>query len=182
MSLRNTAASYGSVAKFFHWLISILIIFMLIFGYFLDDVPKDYQPMSYNIHKLTGLAILALMVLRLIWALVNPKPVLPTETLPWERLTVRMVHFMLYLFVILMPLAGWIGSVADNRPPHLGAINFELPIPQDKALANAAFDVHGTVAIILIVLISLHLLAALYHHFIKRDDILVRMLPNSGQR
>lgn len=181
MSYRNTDTSYGSVAKFFHWLISALIIFMLIFGYFLDDVPKDYQPITYNIHKLTGLTILCLMVLRLGWALINPKPVL-LVALPWERLAERMVHFMLYLFAILMPLAGWVGSVAANRPPHLGRLQFELPISQNKALSNAAFDVHGTTAIILIVLISVHVLAALYHHFIKRDNILVRMLPGGGRR
>jgi len=182
MSLRNTTTAYGSVSKFFHWLISTLIILMLIFGYFLDDFPKDIQPITYNIHKLTGLTILALMVLRLLWALANPKPVLPTDTLPWQRTAERMTHFMFYVFVILMPLAGWIGSIAENRPPHLGGFNFELPIPRDKALAGAAFNMHGTVAIVLIVLISAHVLAALYHHFIRKDNILVRMLPGRSHR
>jgi cytochrome b561 len=182
MSLRNTATSYGSVAKFFHWLVSALIVLMLIFGYLLDDIPKDYQPAAYNLHKLTGLTILALMLLRLVWTLINPKPVLPADTMPWERLSERLVHFMFYFFAILMPLAGWVGAVAARKPPHLGNFNFELPIPQDKVLAHAAFDVHGIVAIVLIVLISIHVLAALYHHFIRKDNILMRMLPNRSLR
>lgn len=182
MSFRNTAISYGSVSKFFHWLIAALIIFMLVYGFFLDDFPKDIQPITFNIHKLTGLTILSLMVLRLLWALMNPKPVLPADVPSWQRSAERIFHFMLYFFAILMPLAGWIGSVAEARPPHLGEFKFELPIDKNKALADAAFDIHGTTAIILIVLISLHALAALYHHFIRKDDILVRMLPHGRRR
>ena len=150
---------------------------MLIAGYFLEDLPDDFQPTAYNLHKLTGLTILALMVLRLMWTLVNPKPELPAGTLAWQRWLQEGVHFALYVFVILMPLAGWVGSVAGGRPPHIGDFQFTLPIEPSKELAGTAFDVHGVVAIILIVLVSLHGLAALYHHFWKKDDILKRMLP-----
>jgi cytochrome b561 len=173
----NTSISYGCVAKCFHWVIAGLIIFMLFFGYFLGDFSKELQPVVYNIHKLTGLSILMLMLLRALWALTNQKPVLPVNTPSWQRSLEVIAQILLYLLVILMPLAGWVGSVAANRPPHLGGINFELPISPSKVLANAAFDVHGTVAIMLIVLISLHVLAAFYHHFIKKDNILIRMLP-----
>lgn len=179
MSLRNTIAAYGSVAKFFHWLIFLLLLFMIIFGYFLSSIPKDYQPMAYNIHKLTGITILTLMILRGMWALVNPKPTLPAGTLPWQHSVERAVHFLLYLVVITMPLAGWIGSVAAGRPPHLGNFEFNLPIKQNKIISETALNVHGLIAILIIVLVSVHILAALYHHFIKQDNILRRMLPYS---
>lgn len=143
---------------------------------------KNIQPLTYDIHKLMGLTILGLVILRLLWALINPKPVLPAETFPLQKLAERLFHAMLYMFVILMPLAGWIGSVAEGRAPYLGHVSFELPIDQNKALADAAFNLHGTTAIILIVLISLHTLAALYHHFIRKDDILMRMLPKGRHR
>jgi len=178
MALRNSQVAYGSVAKFFHWLIFLLVLFMIIYGYSLQYVPKDYQAFAYNIHKLTGVTILTLMILRLLWALSNPKPLLPLDVPHWERLLERFVHALLYLVLIVMPLAGWIGSVAGGRPPHIGDINLWLPIEQNKALAEAAFNVHNTTAIIIIVLVSLHILAALYHHFIKRDDILRRMMPH----
>jgi len=182
MALHNTSSSYGSVAKFFHWVISLLIIFMLVFGYFLGDFPESMQDFIYNFHKLIGLLVLALMLCRFVWALFNTKPALPSLTPAWQQSAERIFHFALYLFAFLMPLSGWVGSVADNRPPHLGNFQFNLPIKPSKALGHAAFDVHGTTAIILIVLISIHVLAALYHHFIKRDDILLRMLPNRCRR
>src|SRR3990167_7054195 len=172
MLLKNTATSYGSVAKFFHWLIVILLLCMLVFGYFLDDIPKAYQGMAYNIHKLTGLTILSLMILRALWALINPKPELPATDPAWQHSGARIVHLLLYVVVIAMPLAGWIGSSAANKPPHIGDFNLLLPVAQDKALTEASFDMHNQLAIIIIVLISLHILAALYHHFIQKDNIL----------
>lgn len=177
MSLRNTETSYGSVAKFFHWLIAILVIGMLVFGYFLDDFPKNWQGFTYNLHKLIGLTVLSLMVLRLIWALMNVKPALPAGTPAWQRSVEKAAHGLIYGLVILMPLSGWIGAVAGGRPPHLGGFKFDLPIPENDALFSAAYVMHGNVALLLIALLSLHVLAAFYHHFILKDNILVRMWP-----
>ena len=178
MSIKNTSTTYGSVSKFFHWLIFILVLCMVTFGFFLGDVPKDYQPITYNIHKLTGLTILSLMVLRLLGALINLKPVLPKDTLPWQRVLERYIHFFFYLGVIPMPFAGWIGSIAGGRPPHLGSFAFNLPVEQNKALAEAAFNMHNLIAFFIIALVSIHIVAALYHHFIKKDDVLRRMMPH----
>lgn len=177
MSFRNTSNSFGSVAKFFHWVISPLVILMLAFGFFMEDVPEDYKGLVYNTHKLVGLTILFLMVLRLLWALTNPKPVQPRTTAPLLRLSAQLVHYALYLFVIVMAAAGWVGAVAGGRPPHLGDFMFSLPIEQDKGLAETAFTIHGYVAWVLIALVTVHVLAALYHHLVKKDEVLSRMLP-----
>jgi cytochrome b561 len=94
----------------------------------------------------------------------------------WQRVIERLMHFLLYAGLIIMPLAGLVGAVAGGRPPHLGNFNIVLPIAQSKALAEFAFEsIHNPLAIILIILISIHILAALFHHFIKRDDVLRRM-------
>lgn len=175
MSLRNTSVAYGSISKLFHWVIAILIIVMLIAGYFLGDVPKDYQPVTYNIHKLIGLTILTLMLLRLVWTLMNPKPALPIETPCWQRAAERIVQFFIYAAVIGMPLAGWVGSVAAGYAPHIGSFNIELPVEKSEATADTAFALHGYFAIALITLLSIHVLAALYHHFIRKDNVLRRM-------
>lgn len=177
MGLRNTLIAYGSVAKFFHWLIFFLLLFMIIYGFCLGSIPKAYQAFAYNFHKLTGLTILILMFLRGLWALANPKPILPPDVPLWQQWIERFVHYLLYFVIITMPLAGWIGSVAAGRPPHLGSFQITLPIQENKALSSAAFNVHGIVAVVIIVLVSLHILAALYHHFIKKDNILRRMMP-----
>lgn len=177
MSLRNTATTYGSIAKFFHWTIFILVFFMIIFGFFLEDMPDDWQPVTYNIHKLTGLLVLSLMVLRLLWALTNPKPALPFDTLPWQRVAERLTHGLLYFSLIMMPLVGWIGSSAAGKPPHLGDLSLGLPITADKPFIKLMFTLHEFIAYAIIALVSIHVLAALYHHFIKRDGILLRMMP-----
>lgn len=175
MSIKNSASTYGSVAKFFHWLIFVLLLFMVILGYCLDDVPKLYRPFATNLHKLTGLLILLLMLLRAAWALINPKPLLPNAR-AWEYWAAYSVHGLLYVTVIAMPLVGWIASNAADHPPYLGHIVFSLPIAQNKALADAAFDLHGNLAIAIIILFVIHVLAAFYHYFIKKDDVLQRML------
>ncbi|HSW70610.1 MAG TPA: cytochrome b [Gammaproteobacteria bacterium] len=176
-SLSNTGSVYGPLSKFFHWVIAVLVILMLSITYFLDDLPNQaLKGLAFNIHKLTGLTILALMVLRLSWTLCNRKPSLPHTAL-WERCAEQLVHWSFYLLLFLMPLAGWIGSVAGGRPPRLGNYSLNLPLAKNEHLSNLSFSVHNTVAIIIITLISLHVLAALFHHFIKKDSVLRRMLP-----
>jgi cytochrome b561 len=184
MSLKNSATTYGSVAQFLHWTIFLLVLIMIPLGYVMGDISdKALRGQVFNIHKLIGMLILTLMLLRTGWALRNVKPALPSGTPLWQKRSERGLHFLLYAGLIVMPLSGWMGSVAAGRPPHLGHIVFELPIAQSKSVSNFAFDyIHIPLAIILIVLISIHMLAALYHHFIKKDDILRRMLPHRSGR
>lgn len=177
--LTNTYISFGSVSKTLHWLIFLLVLCMLIYGYSLEYVPEAYQGTAYNIHKLTGLTILTLMLIRLVWKLCNKAPLLPVGTPGWQRIIDHVVQWLLYIVLISMPIAGWVGSVAMNRPPHLGQMVINLPIEKNQSLAEQSFSLHNTIAILIIVLVSLHILAALYHYFIKKDNILQRMLPGS---
>jgi cytochrome b561 len=175
-SLSNTGSSYGPISKFFHWVIGVLVILML-FTYFLDDIPnKILKGVAFNAHKLTGLTILSLMVLRLIWTLCNPKPTLPNTKL-WERCLEHLVHWSLYLALFLMPIAGWIGVSAGGHGPRLGMHDLSLPIDKSEKLSDLAFSVHNTLAIIIIVLVSLHVLAAAFHYFVKKDNVFQRMWP-----
>jgi len=184
MGMKNTSVSYGSVTKFFHWLIFLLILITIPLGYVMGDISdKVLRGQVINTHKLIGVLILVLVLLRALWALKNIKPVLPFQTPAWQRSAERCVHLFLYLGLIVMPLSGLVGSVAAGRPPRIGKFSIELPIAQSKALSNFSFDyIHIPLAIILILFISIHILAALYHHFIKRDDVLRRMMPYGGHR
>ncbi|HEX4046142.1 MAG TPA: cytochrome b [Gammaproteobacteria bacterium] len=174
--LKNTAAAYGSVTKIFHWLIFILLFGMIIFGFLLSNIPKDYQPVAYNIHKLIGLSILVLMILRLLWTLSNPKPAVPRDTPAWQQWAERFVHYSLYAVVLAMPISGWIGSSSAGKPPHLGDIAFGLPIEKNKELITTSFSVHEILAFVIIGLVCVHVGAALYHQFIKKDNVLQRMM------
>jgi len=176
-NLTNTGSSYGPISKFFHWVIGILVILMLLVSYFLDDIPnKILKGVAFNAHKITGITILSLMVLRIFWVSFNRKPSLENIKL-WERWAEKLVHWGLYLALLIMPMAGWVGSVAGGRVPQLYHIHFNLPIHKNDALSDFAFSVHNATAIIIITLLSIHVLAALYHYFFKKDNVLQRMLP-----
>jgi len=175
--LKNTQTTYGSVTKFFHWLVFFLVVCIIPVGYLMGDIKEEaVRNTVINYHKITGLCILLLMLLRVTWTSVNPKPALP-NTPPWQRVLERIVHFSLYAALIVMPLAGWVGSVAAGHVPHLFSSSFVLPIAPDKALDDICFKIHNAVAIIIITLVSLHIVAALYHYFVKKDDVLLRIMP-----
>lgn len=176
MSIMNTSTSYGSVSKFFHWLIAILVIGMLCIGYLMGYIKDDVTfGTVISVHKITGLFILVLIILRLIWTLFNPKPALPSLS-PLERFAAKSVHFLFYIILIVMPVAGWIMSVASGHVPHLFSWAINLPIEKSKPTAELWESVHNTLAIVIIVFVSLHILAALYHRLVKKDDVLQRML------
>lgn len=176
---RNTKEEYGSVARYFHWLIFTLIAFMVAIGYTmtsLDDSPLKLR--LIGAHKSLGICVLAVVVLRLLWKMVNIAPPLPAELPKWEKLAARAGHFVLYLLVLAMPLSGWAMSSAAGFRVMLFN-RFPLPnlVAPDKALAHQLMEVHNTLVIVLIVVVALHALAALMHHFYHKNNVLRRMLP-----
>lgn len=175
MSIKNTQTHYGSVAKFLHWLIFTLLLVMIVGGFFMGDLPKEYKGTIYNLHKLTGITILFLMLLRVLWTLTNVKPRLPSHMPTWQRFAMYFVQVGLYILVIGMPLAGWIGSSAVQKYPHIGDFYFKLPVPHERWIAGISFDFHNWIAYTIIAFASVHILAALYHQFILKDNLLRRM-------
>ncbi|MHB1947948.1 MAG: cytochrome b [Gammaproteobacteria bacterium] len=180
MPFRNTKFQYGSITKFLHWLIAFLVVFMLCIGYLMQEINnKIVFAQVINIHKLTGLTILTLMIIRAFWALFNPKPVLPENTPMWQHYAERGLHLLFYIVLIMMPIAGWIMSVAAGHNPKLFSWEITLPIVKSKNMAMLFEGIHNALAIVLIIMISIHVIAALYHLLYKKDNILRRMLPGS---
>lgn len=175
MTIKNTSEQYGSVAKFLHWAMGLLIITMLIIGYFMGDWGSAT---IYNIHKLTGLSILVLAIFRVFWSIANRRPRLPSDVNRLEKFLARCVQVLLYLCMFVMPLSGWAMTTASGRYPHIGSNVFPMPgIPTSQTLARTLFEIHSTAALLLIGLISLHVLGALKHHFIDKDTVLKKILP-----
>ena len=173
-----TGTRYSAGSKLFHWLIAIIVISMLSFSFFLDDIPEQYQSLAYMIHKSIGLTILCLMIMRLVWIHHAGKPALPKSVPMWQRFVARTVQYSLYIFLLAMPMTGWIMSVAANRTPtFFGLFNVPLPIAPDEALAKFMNQTHTIIAWILIALIVLHIAGALKHYFIDKDHVLQSMLP-----
>jgi cytochrome b561 len=138
--------------------------------------PRKLQ--LYSWHKWFGVTIFLLAILRLAWRLANPVPQ-PPATMPlWQRRAAVASHAALYAMLLVMPLTGWIMSSARNLPlVYLGLIHVPSPFGVDRELGEAMLHVHHLLAWTLLALVSLRVAAALYHHFVLRDDVLRRMLP-----
>jgi cytochrome b561 len=179
MNLRNTAATWGSVQKSFHWVIALLVIGMICLGLYMTSLkisPTVFR--LFALHKSFGIVALTLITLRLLWTLASIRPDALPGHRPWEKFLAHLVHGFLYAAVIFMPLSGWVMSSAKNF--HVSVFGwFTLPdlVAPDKALAHRAGEFHETLAWCLIAAIALHVAGALKHHVIDRDSTLRRMLP-----
>jgi cytochrome b561 len=168
--LRNTKEQYGSINKFFHWTMAFLIITMLCVGFFMSGP-------IVNIHKLTGLLILTLVALRLIWKLLNPVPELPETISRFEKILARSAEGFLYLCMFAMPLSGWAMATSFGYSPHLGSFYFPMPgISVDKTNAYFFKSIHDTLAWVFIGFISLHILGALKHLIIDKDSRVLKSM------
>ena len=180
MQLRNTTVRWGSVAQFLHWLIVALILTQVILAAAAGELHGMAKLAMLARHKSVGITILMLAVVRLAWRLVNPTPPLPSALKPYERLLARFTHAALYVLIFAMPITGWIMSSARGFPVSWFSL-FQLPdlVPKNRPLYEAMLQTHATLALILGAVASLHLLAALKHHFVLKDTVLRRMLPFS---
>lgn len=178
-----TSQRYDPIAVALHWVMALLIIFMLALGFLMGDFPITIKFTAYNLHKSIGITIIALSLFRLVWRLLNPPPALPSTMSGREKFLAHAAHAMLYGLMIGLPLSGWLMVSALPKYPivffGLGEAPF-LPMPplNDAKMVNAWLnEVHELLAYGGAALILLHLGAALQHHFVKRDAILLRMLP-----
>jgi cytochrome b561 len=183
MSLRNTRDSWGSIAKTFHWVIAVLVLFMIALGWTANLMPRSPLRIElFAFHKSTGLVILTLMSARLLWRLVNPVPILPPTLKGWEKAVATATHWLMYAVVFVMPISGYIITTAANVPfKFYKTFSVPMLVAPDRALAHQAADIHEWGFWVLATLLALHISAALRHHFILRDNTLVRMLPGSGR-
>ncbi len=183
-----SGSSYTAVAKTLHWLIAVAIIAMLIIGWTMTSLPKGEEKFAlFQWHKSIGITILLLSVLRLIWRLAHSAPPLPAAMPRWEKIAARASHALFYVLVIGMPLTGW--AIVSSSPLNLPTMLYglvpwpNLPVLPDlankKEIGHVLGGVHGYGAYILATLLALHVAAALKHHFMDRDDVLTRMMPQS---
>ncbi|GJL97347.1 MAG: cytochrome b [Hyphobacterium sp.] len=181
---------YTAVAIALHWIIAILIIVMIFAGWQTDDMRQamlegdtSIDPanvaMLFNWHKTTGLLILVLSLIRLGWRLSHKVPPLPDGMNAFERFAATATHWGFYALMIGMPLGGWITASASGFPSFLFNAEF-LPLPslvdENEAVYEIVGEVHSKGAWAILVLLGLHIGAALKHHFVDRDDVLTRMV------
>ena len=171
---------YDLVAMSLHWIIALLMIFMLIFGEGLMD-RRQTGTFNESVHASIGITILVLSLARLLWRLRNPPLPTPAGMKPWEIMLSKSTYVLFYIMMIGLPLSGWLAfSSAVMKNPNLAATSYFglVQVVQIPATAGMPFGaVHSFGGNLMIALTVLHVLAALKHQFINRDGLLRRMTP-----
>lgn len=180
MKATDIEPAWNGVAKFLHWLIALLIFAQFALGWLAASWRLSPTKLELFVwHKSLGILVLILVVLRLAWRLTTAAPPLPASMPAWERTAARTSHVLLYVVMLGMPLSGWIINSASGVPFK---IFWRIPLPSiaaaDKHAADIASLVHFSLGLLLASILLVHIGAALRHHFIQRDNVLIRMLPS----
>ncbi len=184
MPARNSALGYGSVARGFHWLTALLIIAAFPLGMIADAMPFDTsealaaKAQVFSLHKTLGVGVFFVALLRILWAVTGEKPVALHPGRRLETFLAEIVHWALYLSLVLVPLSGWVHHAAvDGFAPILWPFGQGLPfVPKSEAVAEVSGAVHWIFTKVLLVAVVLHVAGALKHLVIDRDDTLARMV------
>jgi cytochrome b561 len=181
---RNTAERWGRVSIALHWTIAALILLVQIpAGLTMNRVePGLLQNILYDTHKMTGLTVFALVVVRLAWRWANPVPELPADLPPWQAAMARITHGLLYLLILAMPVSGFLYTAMGGFPvPLFYLTNLADLVPVNKPVAAVAKAVHLNLIWALLAVVLLHVAGALYHHLVRRDGVLRRMLSSKAR-
>jgi cytochrome b561 len=179
---------YSRTARFLHWLTVALIVIQLPVGVYMayrGNVLNVWNALTgalYNGHKLLGVTILVVVVCRLGYRLAHGAPADEPTLEPWHRIASHLNHWGLYALLIGVPVAGYIGVALFPALDIFGLFSLPAVVAPDKEAAKSAFLVHGLLAAALALLIAVHVAAALYHYFIRKDNVLGRMLPGRLRR
>ncbi len=175
---------YGAVAQALHWLVFVLIVASFGIGLSMVELPVSPQRIRYvALHKSVGLTIFLLTALRLLWRHLHPAPPLPESMPAWEKTASGAAHALLYVLVLAVPVSGWIMSSALGFPTRFFGLA-QLPdlLDKNRELGEFLKQVHFLLNKALLALIALHVAAALKHHLLDRDAVLLRMLPRAAVR
>lgn len=196
MSLSNTSRSYGGVTKAFHWLTALLIFTVIPLGWIATDLaeqirrpeiaPSDADvaraALLFSVHKTLGVAIFAVALARIAWALSQTRPGLLNGDRRIEATAAELAHWLLYGSLLLVPLTGWIHHAATTGfAPILWPFGQSLPfVPKSQSVAGLFGGAHQVLVMVLIGALLAHVGGALKHLLIDRDYTLQRMLPGFG--
>ena len=175
---------YHPLARGLHWLMALLIAGLLVLGHYMSELPLSPEKLQYfSWHKWAGVTVFALLWVRLAWRLVHRPPALSDTLSPLQQRLAHAGHGALYLLMLAMPLSGWLMSSAKGVPTvWFGLLQLPDLLSRDRVLGEQLENVHAALSWVLVIMVALHILAALYHHRVLRDDTLHRMWPRRDTR
>ncbi len=170
---------YTVPAIILHWLISIMILGSFAVGLYMVDLRLSPLKLKlYSWHKWAGITILGLAVLRLSWRIFHQPPAYTVVMAKWQKGMATGLHHFLYLLMFLIPLSGWLMSSAKGfEVVYFGVWHLPNLIAKNEAWGECLGKIHEFLNYGMIVLVIGHAAAALKHHFVDKDDVLIRMLP-----
>ena len=170
---------YTRTAKSLHWLMAVLLIGLLALGFYMHDLPLSPQKLQlYAWHKWAGVSAFLLVLIRLAWRVTHQPPALPASMSKHLQFAAHAGHLLLYGLMLAIPLSGWLMSSAKGfQTVWFGLLPIPDLIEKNKELGDLLALVHQSLNLLFISILAGHICAALKHHFIDKDDILRRMLP-----
>ena len=180
MQIRTTRTGYGAIARALHWWMAALVIGLIGLGLYMTDQPDgDPKWALYDLHKSLGTLLFMFLVLRIVWRKMSPPPPLPAGMVGFEAFAAHAGHLLLYAAMIALPLTGYLDSAFGGY--HISFFGwFDVPMlfEKDKPLFELAELAHHWIGYALALLVLAHAGAALKHHFVQKDDVLLRMLKD----
>ena len=174
--------AYGAVARFLHWALFALILVQVPGGLLIDAFPRasEARVLVLSTHTSLGIAALLLVLARIARRLATRG--IEPEGPRWQRRLAGAAHVALYVLMVAVPIVGYL--LADARGRGIPFFGLDAPewLPTDRALAGTLEDVHETLSWALVAVVAVHVVAALWHHFVLRDGTLRRMLPMRALR
>ena len=169
---------YTLTARLLHWLIATAIMTSVVIAIISDGLPlTPHKIHLINYHKWSGLTVLWLLIVQIVWRLAHPPPDFPVTLAAWERNTALATHWIMYLLIAATPVLGWWLSSTSGFPlKYLGLILLPDLAEKNQTIAELIAPIHSATAWILIGLVALHVTAALKHHWLDHDDVLRRMI------
>ena len=195
----HSATGYTKTAKVLHWLIAIAIFCMFVLGWFMSDLPKEApkqiaydlfnlgvytwnlteeispRTFYFNLHKSIGVTILALIFIRILWRITHRPPALLDSYKVWERKLASGAHHLLYLLMVALPISGIIMATYSKYGIKWFGVPFIKGL-DNNPMRELFKEVHEIIGVIILLVIIVHIVGALKHKFIDKDDTLKRML------
>lgn len=177
MGLKNSTSEFGSVAKWLHWVIAIGIFALIWLGLEQAGMERGPDKMAVrSTHASIALLVFVLMSLRLIWRFMNEVPAHPYDMPGWQKLSSTLVHWGLYLAVFVQLISGAMTiATTGNGLPFFGLFSVPTPFAENGDSHEFWEEIHEPAWIAIAVLLAIHILGALYNHFVAKNDVIRRM-------
>jgi len=179
MGARNTPDNWGWIARAFHWITVLGVLGLIGVGLWMDELPNSPDKVKvFALHKSVGITVLAVLLLRIAWRFIDKRPPYPAGMPQWQRAASEVSHFLLHAVPPAQIFSGWLYNSASNFALQwFGIVQLPRLSGPDRELRGMSHDWHETGWIVLLVLVGIHVAAALKHHYIDKDATLARMTP-----